>query len=160
MIPGVMVDFLHRASVAIGSTRTRDLVPNVHFLSGWYVEENREILVCLVSAGFTDRLIESLEDNGHFAVTAEVIGPHETYQFKGIGAGSRPAAEADAQVHRACQQRFLQALGRHFPNRFREADVRAWIGPPAIAVRVRVDEIFVQTPGPAAGRRLFPQRAR
>ena len=34
--------------------------------------------------------------------------------------------------------------------------ILARIAPPAIAVRFRVDEIFVQTPGPAAGRRLFP----
>lgn len=160
MIPGVMVEFLGRATVAVASTRTKDLVPHIHFLTGWYVEENGEIAVALVSEGFTGHLADSLEQNGRFAMTAEVIGPHETYQFKGTWAGSRPAAASDTPIHKDCQRRFLEALRRHYPGQFDDADVLARFGPPSVAVRFKVREIFVQTPGPAAGRRLFPRARR
>ena len=160
MIPGVMVEFLGRASVAAASTRTRDLVPRVHFLTGWYVEENREVLDCLVSEGFADGLLESLQDNGQLAVTAEVIGPHETYQFKGIFEGTRPLNETDQRGHEACRRRFFDTVRRHYGNQFADEAVFWRAGTPAIAIRCRVREIYVQTPGPAAGQRLFPRGRR
>jgi hypothetical protein len=160
MIPGVMVDFLERASVAVASTRTRDLVPHLHFLSGWYVEPDKSILVNLVPDGFTDDLLASLEDNGQLAMTAEVIGPHETYQFKGTFEGARDVTEHDRAIHRACRQRFYDAVRRHYGDSFPDPAVLARIAAPAIAVRCRVSEIYVQTPGPAAGQRLYPARGR
>ena len=53
MIPGVMVSFLGRASVAVASTRDERLVPRVHFLSGWSVDPDGEGVTCLVPAAFT-----------------------------------------------------------------------------------------------------------
>src|SRR5262245_61168970 len=159
MIPGVMIDFLARASVAIAATRDAGRRPHLHYLSGWHMEENGEILVCLVAEGFTGTLMESLEDNGHFAVTAEVIGPHETYQFKGTYAGSRPVSEADRRIHADCRERFVRAVQTLHRGHFSDDTLRATVRPPAIALRIRIGEIYVQTPGPAAGCRLFPPEA-
>ena len=160
MIPGVMVEFLGRASVAVAATRDGKLVPRIHYLSGWYVEDNGEIVVALVGEDFTFGLMESLEDNGRFAMTAEVIGPHETYQFKGTWEGCRPPVEADLRIHEACRRRFLEAIQRCYPGHFTDEAVGARFETPALAVRFRVREIYVQTPGPAAGRRLFPRRTK
>lgn len=160
MIPGVMVHFLERATVAVASTRTADLLPRLHFLSGWKPEEDGDIVLCLVAEGYTDGLMESLVENGEFSMTAEVIGPHETYQFKGSYAGSRPLTEQDAALHRDCQQRFVEAVQRHHPGQLTDAQVRAHIPPPAVAVRLRVRSIYEQTPGPGAGGKLYPQERR
>ena len=160
MIPGMLIDFLDRASVGIASTRSRDLVPRVHYLSGWRVEENREIVEFLVASGFTEGLAESLADNARLALTAEVIGPHETYQFKGTCAGTRPANDGDQAILMACRQRFLDAVRKYYPGQFQDADVLARFSPPAVAVRLRVEEVYIQTPGPAAGKRLFPAGGR
>jgi hypothetical protein len=156
MIPGMLIDFLERASVGIGSTRSRDLVPSIHWLSGWRVEQNHEVVECLVAKGFTEGLDEAVRDNGRFALTAEVIGPHETYQFKGTCERTRPVEQADMPAHRACRQRFIDAIAKYYAGQFQEADVFARIGPPALVVRLRVREVYIQTPGPAAGKRLFP----
>ena len=159
MIPGVMVRFLHRASVAVASTRDDTLAPHIHFLSGWRVDDDQNV-VCLIPAAFSDGLVERLERHGALALTAEVIGPHECYQFKGRYVDSRPATASDRPVFEACRQRFVDAVKGHFGNRFPDEALRARFHEPAIAVRVAVDEIYVQTPGPAAGQRLFPPEAR
>ena len=156
MIPGVMVKFLERASVAVAGTRDERLVPYVHFLSGWSVDGDGNI-VCLFPASFSEGLVLRLERTGTIAVTAEVIGPHECYQFKGRYAGSRPAEGSDQPVFEACRERFVDGVRRHLGERFVERALRARFHPPEIAVRVAVDEIFVQTPGPAAGKRLYPK---
>lgn len=160
MIPGMLIEFLDRASVGIASTRSRALVPTVHFLAGWRVVDNGEVIECLVARGFTEGLEENLADNGRLTLTAEVIGPHETYQFKGTSVGIRQAGAADVPIHEACRRRFFDACRKYYAGQFRDEDVRAKVGPPAVAVRLRVSEVYVQTPGPAAGKRLFPAAGR
>ena len=157
MLPGVMIDFLARASVAVASTRDAHLVPHIHFLSGWSVEEDRETVLCLVAAGFVPNLMGPLEDNGQLAMTAEKIGPHETYQFKGRYVGSRPPCAADVALVEACRERFVVDVQRAYGDRFTREMLRRKYGEPALAVRFRVHEVYVQTPGPAAGRRLLPR---
>ena len=159
MIPGVMVSFLGRASVAVASTRDERLVPRIHFLSGWSVDDDLEFVTCLVPGSFTDGLEQCLRDGGEFAMTAEVIGPHETYQFKGRLVDARAIGPTDRPVYESCRRRFVEAVMRHLPGRFTEEALLARVREPALAARFAVREIFVQTPGPAAGRRLFPPEA-
>src|SRR5262249_23116337 len=122
MIPGMLIDFLGRASVGIASTRSRDLVPAVHFLAGCRVDESGEIIECLISRGFTEGLEDNLADNGRLTLTAEVIGPHETYQFKGTSQGTRPATSADAPTHEDCRRRFFDACQKYYTGQFRDED--------------------------------------
>jgi len=156
MIPGVMVDFLARASVAVASTRDEHLKPRIHFLSGWSVGDDRTSVLCLIPASFSVGLDGSVTRGGDFSLTAEVIGPHECYQFKGCVIDSRPAVDSDRSITEDCRQRFVDAVSRHMPGRFSADSLQARVREPAIAVRVEVHEIYVQTPGPAAGRRVFP----
>jgi hypothetical protein len=156
MLPGVMIDFLDRASVAVAATRDRELVPHVHLISGWTVEADRTTLRALVPIGFTEHLVADLEDNGRLALTAEVIGPHETYQFKGRHLDSRPVDAVDRSIWQACQERFVRDVQRQYRDHFAADDLRAHCPEPVLAVRFAVEEIFVQTPGPAAGQRLYP----
>jgi hypothetical protein len=158
MIPGVMVKFLERASVAVAGTRDETLVPHVHFLSGWSVDADGNV-VCLFPASFAQGLVERLERTGTLALTAEVIGPHECYQFKGRFLDARQATAADGAIVDACRQRFVDGVRQHLGERFTEPSLRARFHPASIAVRIGVDEIYVQTPGPAAGKRLFPPEA-
>jgi len=158
MMPGVMVKFLERASVAVAGTRDESLVPHVHFLSGWSVDADGSV-VCLFPASFAEGLVERLEKTGTLALTAEVIGPHECYQFKGRYLDARPATEGDRATVEGCRQRFVEGVRKHLGERFTEPSLRARFHPPSLAVRIGVEEIYVQTPGPAAGKRLFPPEA-
>jgi hypothetical protein len=157
MIPGVMVDFLARASVAIGATRDANLVPRIHWISGWEVDADGASVLCLVSDGFTGGLLDAMRDNGAFAMNAEVIGPHECYQFKGRYLDSRPPRTADRRLYDACRRRFADAVRRHTRERFAESVLHGWFREPALALRFEVREIYLQTPGPGAGARLYPR---
>lgn len=161
-IPGMIVEFLERrASVGVAGTRDRRLRPRVHSLSGWIVADAAMgELVCLVSRGFTDGLLSSLEENGEFAAAIEYIGTHETYQFKGSFAGWRPAGDADRDAWERSRGRFAADVKKIDPRLGVSDDwLKDYIAPPEMAVRLRVREIFTQTPGPGAGRRLVPPEA-
>ena len=55
-IPGVLLQFLERASVAMGCTRTRDLVPQIHWVSGWSVDPDGSTVHCYIPKAFANGL--------------------------------------------------------------------------------------------------------
>ncbi len=154
MIPGIILEFLKRASVAVASTRDSSLVPHIHSVSAWEVSQDATEITCFIPSQFSANLLSSLEDNGQFTLTVEQIGPHETYQFKGDYIDSRSFREADRSLYEDCRERFVSACLPLFG--FTEDVLRRYISKPSIAVRFKVREIFVQTPGPSAGKRLAP----
>ena len=92
-MPGVILQFLDRASVALACTRDEKLVPRIHWVSGWQVVADQRSIWCFIPKEFGDGLSAAFETNGHFALTIEHIGPHECYQFKGRFLSLRPATE-------------------------------------------------------------------
>ena len=154
MIPDAIIEFLKTATVGIGGTRDKDLVPHVHRLSGWFVEPDRQTITCLVAEHFIPDLIPSLEDNGHFAVTVCEVPSHETYQFKGDFVSARSYSESDSAAFEQCRSNLVDRGTKLFG--FSEDSCRASAAEPSMAVSFKVREIYLQTPGPGAGRRLVP----
>jgi len=155
MIPGMILKFLQdRGAIAVSGTRDANLVPHVHYVSGWDVEPDQQTIRCSINRAYLDHLFSSLEDNGQFSLTVEQIGTHETYQFKGNYAGSTEPNDADFAAHRRVTERFAKAVSVLFGHS--EEDCRAFISQPSVVVRFMVREIFLQTPGPGARHRVFP----
>jgi len=154
-IPDSLANFLERATVGIGGTRDADRGPHVHRLSGWSVRDDRNALTCLVAPQFAPDLLSSLNDNGEFALTISEIPSHETYQLKGSSLGVRGVEEADIAVCDRHRARFTARVGELF--RFPEPALRSYVPEPSLAFDLAVREVFVQTPGPEAGKRLLPE---
>ncbi len=155
MIPGVIQEFLTKATVGVAGTRDAELIPQLHKLSGWRLEDDNAIMRCLIASEFTESLVRNIADNGRLTVAIEEIGPHETYQFKGTVVDTDPVGDEDLGVYETIRLRFGDVVSAQFG--LPVDDCRAYYRRPAIAVRLRVEEIFLQTPGPGAGRRLIPQ---
>jgi hypothetical protein len=156
MIPGKIVRFLEQyANVGFAGTRDRNLVPYGHRVSGWHVGADGRTLTALVAEQYTERLVESLEDNGELALTVEEFPSHETYQLKGRYRGHRPVRDEDYAVVERVRERFVKSL-RHIYADAPEQVLKDYILTPALAVDFDVREIYVQTPGPGAGTRLVP----
>jgi uncharacterized protein len=155
MMPGKILRFLEdQGTIAISGTRDANLIPHVHPVSGWEVEPDKGTIRCSINQAYLDNLISSLQDNGQFSLTVEQIGSHETYQFKGNYVGSTQPANADLAAHQRMTDRFAKAVNQLFG--VPEDTCRAYIPRPNLVVRFTVREIFLQTPGPGAGHRVFP----
>ena len=109
-----------------------------------------ELLVFLPAATAATTLANAAQ-NGRLAVCCSRPQDHRTLQLKGQLLDVRPADERD----RACIDRYRAAF----------AEVLAFVGlPPATtlriahwpshALRMRIEQVFVQTPGPNAGEPL------
>jgi hypothetical protein len=153
-IPGVILDFLDRATVAVAGTRDAKLFPRVHRASGWRVDSDRRTMSCFFSDYFAKRVLSCVEDNGHFTLTIEEIGPHETYQFKGRYLDSSPCGQEELFTSERIRDRFTRVVSGMYG--LSEEACRAYVLKPTLSVRFEVQEIYLQTPGPGAGRRLVP----
>jgi hypothetical protein len=162
---------LEGATVGHVGTRDENLVPHFHRASGWIVGPDRQTITCLIAKVHTKNLIARLEDNKQFSlvVAGSTTGPnasvppqpamdaHECYQFKGTYLESRPPNEADLAAFRDCRERFVKVVQPLFG--FTDGGAAAFTIEPGLAVTFQVREIFTQTPGPGAGRRIVPEEA-
>ena len=155
-IPGKIARFLEeRANAAFAGTRSRDLVPLGHLVSGWSIGADGRTLTVLLARPLTAGLVESLEDNGEMALTVEEFPTHETYQFKGRYVRHRPAQPQDVALVDGIRERFIRNMRTVYPAA-PDGVVGSFILTPALAVEFEVTEVYVQTPGPGAGQRLVP----
>ena len=156
MIPAEIMEFLSQeATVAVAATRDGSRIPHIRRVSGWRADPDGRMIECFIPAAFSEGLTACLEDNGEFALTLEQIGTLKTYQLKGTYVSSRPVDDADLTSTELVRTRYAQSLSQVFG--LEEAVCGAYIMPPSVVVRFAVREIFLQTPGPDAGRRVVPE---
>lgn len=158
MIPDKILKFLEeQANVAIAGTRDRNLVPYGHRVCAWRVHPDRRTLTAFVGAPYAQRFLESMQDNGQIALTIEEFPLHETYQVKGRYLGHRPLEPADVEAVDETRERMAMSIRNLSPDYETHSNLlRASIPPASVAVDMAIDEVFVQTPGPNAGRRVYP----
>jgi hypothetical protein len=147
-----VVEFIH-GGVAVGvATRDDDLRPE--FARGWGPEvsaDGRSLRLC-VTAPEGSRMRANLERNGAVAVGFSPPTIARAVQVKGVATVMGEAEAADLQrVERHVRSFVAEAERVGAPV---ELSRRMFVGTGLVAVEFSIDEVFDQTPGPTAGRRL------
>jgi hypothetical protein len=105
----------------------------------------------LLPEALMEKSLANLRDNGQVAVTFSRTTTHQSIQVKGTCVAVRPGDLSD----RESQERYRLAWSAELESvgmpRGHTQRVRYW---PSVAVDVSIREVFVQTPGPEAGRPL------
>jgi hypothetical protein len=133
------------------ATRDQQLRPAI--TRGWGRDapgEGAALTLC-VSAAPGSQTLSNLEDNGAVAVTFSLPTSYRTVQVKGAVVDlCAPTADHLARVEEHVAA-FVDEVERVGVPR---ALARRFVGPDLVAVCVAVRELYDQTPGPNAGRRL------
>jgi hypothetical protein len=158
MIPSKIVRFLEQhANQALAGARDANLVPSGYRVSGWKVHPDQRTITACVPDPLTDHLIACLLDNGQFAMTVEEHPTHETYQLKGRYLRHRPIEPDDLALVAAIRERFARSLRHEMPPGVSfDYVLNIAVPDPRVAVDVEVNEVYLQTPGPGAGSRIYP----
>jgi Pyridoxamine 5'-phosphate oxidase len=133
------------------ATRDRDLAPeSMAAVGGWVHPDGHTLTVYLpeLLATATER---NLRENGEVAVTMSRPADHKSVQVKGKFVALRPSSEADRQlqlVGRAALVEQFVIVG--VPR----STTRRLVWWPSLALEVRAESVFEQTPGPRAGEPL------
>jgi hypothetical protein len=147
-----VVEFIH-GGVAVGvATRDDDLRPE--FARGWGPEvsaDGRSLKVC-VTAPEGSRMRANLELNGAVAVGFSPPTIARAVQVKGVAtAVGEPEAADLERVERHVRSFVAEAARIGAPA---ELSQRMFVRTGLVAIEFSIDEVFDQTPGPTAGRRL------
>ena len=143
-----LVEFLNSGVVLGCASRDARLVPSSVWPVGIRVEPGGEEVTVFLPVATAGEVVANLRDSRRIALVATAPIDHRSVQLKGQVLEIRPAVDderAQTDLYRAALGRTIEPLGVPRMFVFRLGN---W---PAHAVRFRVEHLFVQTPGPAAG---------
>ena len=137
-------------SVHIGA-RGDDLTPSGTRAWAVTVDPDRLHVTAYVHAGGAKTVLADLARHPEVALTFSRVTDHVTWQAKGACVGTRRARPSERAV--------VDGQAAAFRDHLVEIGVErelldAWKHWPCVAVRIRVRELFNQTPGPGAGNRV------
>lgn len=148
LLPPEVARFLESGVSVLVGTRDASLVPEALRAVGARVEAGGAELTVFLPARTSARTVANLRDNGRIAVCFSRPIDHRSLQVKGRVLSLRGGDAVD----RAAVERYVEALAACWQEIGVPATVTRRLGRwPALAARFRVEEVYVQTPGPGAG---------
>jgi hypothetical protein len=135
-------------------TRSERLYPSHTFVIGAIVHSDRETITFFIPESRSERILSDLNNNGRVALAVSLI-THEAYQLKGVYLSSLPTNAKDQAVQEVYRSKLLSAfLQAGYPEQIVRPLVLGLAYQPGIAITFRAEEIFLQTPGPEAGKKM------
>jgi Pyridoxamine 5'-phosphate oxidase len=151
MIDTELASFLQEGVGIQLGTRNAALEPNGVRVVAALVEEDGTHVVAYVPDVTVRQVLSDLEANGQAALVFARPPDERSCQVKGTFAGVRRSTEDERAVVQGQWDRWLDRLATIGLPRLAFEHWGTW---PCVAIRVRVNAIFNQTPGPGAGARL------
>jgi len=153
MIPDRVVEVLHGPAFMQVGTRDERLRPAHVMVAGAVVDDDREAVTFFLPESRSARILRDLENNGRVALGVALLS-HEAYQLKGTYLSSRPTGAEDSARQEAYAAKLLAAVRQVYPEEIAKPLVLGFAFRPGVAIAFRVEEVFLQTPGPGAGTRM------
>lgn len=154
MIPQHIAEFVNGPVVVTIGSRDAKLRPRLTSALGVKLDAAAGVATVFVQEARIAPLLPDLRSNGRIAMYAG-SPTHEAYQFKGRFEESRSADEKEtAFVELSRSQVLAFAIQCGYPEQLARPWILGSTYLPAVAVRFRVEHVFVQTPGPEAGKEL------
>ena|SRR6187401_1162140 len=148
MIDSDLAAFLQEGVGIHIASRNAALEPNGSRALAVKVDADGRHLEVYVATVAAVRILPDLQSNGQAAVGFGRPVDDRSCQVKGLFLGARDATEEERPLIAGQWERFLANLEKIGIPR---AATRAWITWPVVAIRLRANAIFDQTPGPNAG---------
>jgi hypothetical protein len=154
MIPDRIVEVLHGPAVMYAGTRNERLYPAQTYVIGAVVHPDQETITFFVPESRSERILSDLKSNSRVALAVGLL-THEAYQLKGVYISSRPTDAKDRAVQEIYRSKLLSAMIQAgYPEQVMKLFVLGFAYQPGVAITFRAEEIFLQTPGPEAGKKI------
>ena len=154
MIPDRIIEVIHGPAWLSAGTHDERLCPAHTFVIGAVVHPDQETITFFVPESRSERILSDLKSNGKVALAVS-LATHEAYQVKGVYISARPTDAKDRVVQEIYRPKLLSAaLQVGYPEHIVKPLVLGFAYQPAVAITFRAEEIFLQTPGPEAGKKI------
>jgi hypothetical protein len=128
--------------------------PDVVRTMGARVEPDHRHLVAYISQSGGADLIGNLAANPWITLLIALINTYESYQLKGKYAGHWTSLAEEVEYQRTYLDGFA-AASMHFYGLPKEKIAAAYFRQPAVSIRMRIEELYEQTPRKGAGKRIM-----
>src|SRR5688572_24780529 len=146
-----LVSFLEGPNSMMVASRDAALVPAIARAVALFCAPDGQHVTVVLPDAPAARVLAQLAgttDGGRVALVTELSATHRTIQLKGQVVAMSPTSEAErAAVEAKLEAWFGQLEQIGLPRKLTERLTR-W---PSTSVRVRVEQVFEQSPGPGAG---------
>ena len=153
-IPDEVVRILEGPTFPHGGTRDAELVPHHHIGCGVRVTPDRTEVEVLLANLPNSRFATDIADNGRLTLTCSHPASHTTYQLKGAVSEIREPTDEEREFQRAWTEQLLGHMRQVQLPEHLVARAAGLSAAPVRYLRLRVEQIFDQTPGPRAGERI------
>lgn len=130
-----------------------DLKPALYSAVGHQQVDDKHVAVFLAEA---HGLKEHVAANKTLSLNANRPGVNECYQLKGPCVSIEPPSPAHLERWQQCRDNFVDQLSQ---MGYPKETLTAFFARPEVVVTMEVVEVYVQTPGPEAGKRIAPPEA-
>jgi hypothetical protein len=151
MLTRQLADFLEEGLSTHIASRNERLEPNAARVTALLVEPDGLHVLAFVPAVSAALVMPDLHANGQVALVCARPPDERGCQVKGVFVQARDAGEDERAMVIAQWERFRDKLAMVGLPR---VATDAWVTWPCLAIRLRVQALFDQTPGPGAGARL------
>ena len=153
MIPDRVVEVVSGPSVLWVGTRDAELRPHHSYVTGVVVHDDRETITFFVLEKRARAILANVENNRRVALACGQA-THEAYQLKGTYLSSQPSSDDDYAVQEEYRAKIWPTLAQYWPEEMVKSMFLGAAYKPSVAITFRVEEVFLQTPGPDAGSKL------
>lgn len=151
LVPEDLVEFLESAVSIPFGTRDAQNRPASMRAMGVSVPPDRESILAHLPEATAERTLANLKDNGRVAVTFSRPSDYRSLQIKGRCVEVRPSTSEERTKQEIYLAGFVEELAIVGMAREASARLTYW---PSVTVRVVIEAMFEQTPGPSAGKVL------
>lgn len=154
MLPDRVIEVIQGPAIMHVGARNENLRPFQVFAIGAVVHPDRETITFFVPESRSERILNDFKSNGKVAL-AVGMATHEAYQVKGSYLSSRPTEAKERAIQEIYRAKLLSSfIQAGYPEQLARPLILGMAYHPSVAITFRVEEVFLQTPGPDAGKKI------
>ena len=150
MIPNVTINALEQGLGHFGVSSNRNKTVHVDTL-GVKIDKIKSTLTCFVINSECKKVLEYLNESGRISFFVGMIS-HEAYNLKGQYVSSEKLNNSDLKISKNYTNNVIDIITS--VGLSKEAALEKYGKVPDLGITFKVDKVYIQTPGPEAGKEI------
>ena len=151
MIPNVTINALEQGLGHFGVSSISNKTVHVDTL-GVKIDNIKSTLTCFVINSECKKVLEYLNESGRISFFVGMIS-HEAYNLKGQYVSSKKLDSSDLKISKNYTNKVIDIITS--VGLSKEAALEKYGKVPDLGITFKVDKVYIQTPGPEAGKEII-----
>lgn len=151
MIPQEVIDVTNGSYIAYLGSRNEHLAPTVRVAWGISFKPGEDVVTGFVVEAHYEKMLANFQQNGRVALSFSGSFTHVAYQLKGRFLRARALTAEEAAMQQQYRRKIIDEIAQFGHSKERLSRIMRLAD---LAIDIKVEKIFNQTPGPGAGKEI------